>query len=76
MLNRTAHFKTNLQLWAETLTDKTVLPTLVVGTLSLPFIGHMGTAALLNAHFGYRMLVIAPIGIEFFSPHVTKRAFS
>jgi Cu2+-exporting ATPase len=63
LLNRTAHFKTNLQLRAETLTDKTVLPTLIVGTLSLPFIGPMGTAALLNAHFGYRMLVIAPIGI-------------
>jgi heavy metal translocating P-type ATPase len=63
LLNRTAHFKTSLQLRAETLTDKTVLPTLIVGILSLPFIGPMGTAALLNAHFGYRMLVIAPIGI-------------
>jgi len=63
MLNSTAHFKTKLQLRAETLTDKTVLPTFVAGTLALPFIGPMGTAALLNAHFGYRMLVIAPISI-------------
>jgi Cu2+-exporting ATPase len=63
MLNRTAQFKTNLQLQAETLTDKTVSPTLTIGVLSLPFIGPMGTAALLNAHFGYRILVIAPIGI-------------
>lgn len=73
LLNQTAHFKTSLQLKAENLTDKTVLPTLVVGIFALPFIGLMGAAALLNAHFGYRMLVIAPIGILNFFQIMSKK---
>ena len=63
ILNQTASYQTNLQLRAKTMTDKTVLPTLMVGAFCLPVVGAVTTAALLNTHFGYRMLVTAPIGI-------------
>ena len=63
ILNQTASYQTNLQLRAKTMTDKTVLPTLIVGAFCLPVVGAVTTAALLNTHFGYRMLVTAPIGI-------------
>lgn len=63
ILNQTASYQTNLQLRAKTMTDKTVLPTLMVAAFCLPVVGAVTTAALLNTHFGYRMLVTAPIGI-------------
>ena len=63
ILNQTASYQTNLQLRAKTITDKTVLPTLMVTAFCLPVVGAETTGALVNTHFGYRMLVTAPIGI-------------
>jgi Cu2+-exporting ATPase len=63
ILNQMTHFKGNWQLRSEKLTDQTVLPTLILGGLSLPILGPMGAAAIVNAHFGYRMSVVSSIGI-------------
>lgn len=63
LLNRSAQTKTELQLHAEQLTDRSVIPTLGLSLLSVPFVGPSGAAAVLSSHFGYRMLVIAPIAI-------------
>ncbi len=61
ILNQTTHFKTNAQRKAEALTNKAIVPTLVLGGLSLPFIGPLGAVTVVNAHFGYRMAVVASL---------------
>lgn len=63
MLNNTADFKTHTQLQAEQMADKTAVPTLVIGALSIPVVGAYGALAILNAHFKYRLGIVAPIGI-------------
>ena len=63
ILNNTADLKSAMQLRTEVMADKTVLPTLAVSGLSLPFIGPNGAAAILNAHFKYKMGIVAPVGI-------------
>jgi heavy metal translocating P-type ATPase len=61
ILNQTTHFKTNGQLRADALTEKSILPTLIVGGLSIPILGPMGAVTVNNAHFSYRMLVVSSI---------------
>ena len=61
ILNQTTHFKTESQLRADTLTQKTIFPTLVAGGLTFPILGPIGATAVMNAHFGYRMSVISSI---------------
>jgi heavy metal translocating P-type ATPase len=61
ILNQTTHFKTNGQLRADALTEKSVLPTLIAGGLSIPILGPMGAVTVNNAHFSYRMLVVSSI---------------
>ncbi len=63
VLNKMDNFKGNWQLQGEKLENKTVLPTLILGAISLPILGPMGAAAIINAHFGYRMSVVSSIGI-------------
>jgi Cu2+-exporting ATPase len=63
ILNNTADFKPATQLRSEILTDKTVIPTLLVSGLSLPFIGPNGAVAILNSHYKYKMSIVAPISI-------------
>lgn len=63
MLNNTIDFRTKADLRAEMLADKTVVPTLVLGGLTLPLLGPMGAVAVLNSHFKYKMSVIAPVSI-------------
>lgn len=63
LLNRTADFKTNLQLRSEILTQKTVWPTLCLSIASVPFVGPIGAVAVLAAHFGTRVSVISSIAI-------------
>jgi Cu2+-exporting ATPase len=63
ILNQMANFKGEWQLQGEELEEKTVLPTLILGGISLPILGPMGAAAVVNAHFGYRMSVVSSIGI-------------
>jgi heavy metal translocating P-type ATPase len=63
VLNDTIEFKATAQLRAETLSDKTALPTLIAGCVSLPFLGPIGALAVINSHFKHKMSVIAPIGL-------------
>jgi len=63
ILNKTREFKTTTQLRAETLADRTIVPTLIMGGISLPILGPMGALAVLNSHFKYKMNVVAPISI-------------
>jgi Cu2+-exporting ATPase len=63
VLNKMDNFKGNWQLQGEKLENQTVLPTLILGAISLPILGPMGAAAIINAHFGYRMSVVSSIGI-------------
>ena len=63
VLNNITDFKAATQLKAEAIADKTALPTLIASGLSIPLIGPYGALAILNAHFKYRLSVIAPISI-------------
>ena len=63
ILNETIDFKSTIQLRSETLTNKTVLPALILGAASFPLLGANGALALVNTHFKSRMLLTAPISI-------------
>lgn len=63
ILNNTAEFKPATQLRAEILTDRTIVPTLALSGLSLPFVGPAGAVAILNAHYKYKMGMVAPISV-------------
>ena len=63
ILNNTVDFKSATQLKAQTMADRTAVPTLLTSALSLPFVGPYGALAILNAHFKYRMGIVAPISI-------------
>jgi Cu2+-exporting ATPase len=41
--------------------NKTVIPTLALSLLTLPFLGPVASAAILTAHFGLRMSIVAPL---------------
>jgi Cu2+-exporting ATPase len=63
ILNSTVDFKSNTQLQAEIITDKTIWPMLIATGALFPFLGPGSAGAFLNTHFKYRMSIIAPIGI-------------
>lgn len=63
LLNRTVEHKADLQLRAETMADHTVVPMLIAGLCALPFIGPMGAATVINAHFKHKMSILGPIGM-------------
>ena len=60
VLNETADFKSLMQSRGEAIADKTVLPTLGVSALALPFFGFSAALAVLTNTFGYKMRVFAP----------------
>lgn len=57
ILNRTIDVKTNMQLWSESLADRSVLPYMLVGGITAPFIGMDSSVAFLNTHPKYRSSV-------------------
>ncbi|OQW91682.1 MAG: hypothetical protein BWK79_16335, partial [Beggiatoa sp. IS2] len=61
ILNQTTHCKTESQLHADVLTQKSIFPTLVAGGLLFPVLGPIGATAVMNAHFGYRMSIVSSI---------------
>lgn len=63
ILNETVEYKSSIQLRSEQLTNKTILPTLIIGGLALPFVGPYSAAAFLNSHYKYKMNVVAPVSI-------------
>jgi Cu2+-exporting ATPase len=61
ILNHSTDFKTNTQLKGEVWADKGVLPMLGLSLVSLPFIGPVGSVALLNADIAQNIRIVAPL---------------
>ncbi len=72
VLNRTVDGKTEMQLWVETMSDNTVLPTLLLGGMVFPFIGATGCAALFYSHPHYKGVIAGAIDMLTFL-NVTSR---
>lgn len=73
MLNRTVEYKSSIQLRAESLADRTVIPTLILGVIALPILGLDGAVALVNAHFKNLMGNTSPIAIISFLNIAARR---
>jgi Cu2+-exporting ATPase len=73
MLNRTVEYKSSIQLRAESLADRTVIPTLILGAIALPVLGLDGAVALVNAHFKNLMGNTSPIAIISFLNIAARR---
>jgi Cu2+-exporting ATPase len=63
ILNDTIEYKSEAQLRAETLADRTVAPTLCLGALALPILGPMGALAVVDAHFRQRLSILSPLAL-------------
>jgi Cu2+-exporting ATPase len=63
ILNNTIGSKTDVQLWSQEFTDKTVLPTLALSGLSLPLFGPVSAMVIINSHFKYRATICSAIGV-------------
>jgi heavy metal translocating P-type ATPase len=63
ILTHTVDHKTSLQLWAESMTDKTVVPFIVLGAALSPVIGLINVSAFLYSHPKYKTTLTGSIGI-------------
>ncbi|SJM95054.1 heavy metal translocating P-type ATPase [Crenothrix polyspora] len=63
ILNNTLSTKTDIQLWSSEFSDKTVLPTLLLSGMMLPFIGSIGAMVIVNSHFRYKASIASTIGV-------------
>ncbi len=63
ILNNTVTYRSETQLKAENIADKTVAPTLLLAGAAWPLVGPGSAIAVVNAHFGTKMSIIASIGI-------------
>jgi Cu2+-exporting ATPase len=63
ILNQTVDAKTEMQLWAERITDQMVLPTFLAGALAWPLLGPNGALVILNSHFRYRLTLITSTSV-------------
>ncbi len=63
ILNNTTDYKLSLQTRGERITDKSALPTLTIGAITLPILGPASAVAILFASFGYNMRIIAPLSV-------------
>lgn len=63
ILNDTVEYKSNAQLRAERLAQRTVAPTLLAGAVALPILGPMGALAVVDAHFRQRLSVLCPLAL-------------
>lgn len=59
ILNRTADIKTDTQLWAEAVTNRSALSLLALSAVTFHFAGPVEAMILLNAHFRYRLIITA-----------------
>ena len=57
ILNSTVDFKTSKQLWAEKITQQTVMPTLGLSALTLALAGPTTALIFINSHFRYRLML-------------------
>jgi heavy metal translocating P-type ATPase len=62
VLNNTIDFKSSVELKAETLADKSALPTLVMGSLAFQVLGSSGGLAVLGSHFKNKLRLVASLG--------------
>jgi heavy metal translocating P-type ATPase len=63
ILNRTVDYKSSLESKGEIIVDKSAIPTLAIGAITLPILGAASAATTLLASFGYNMRIIAPISV-------------
>lgn len=63
ILANTVEHKTDMQLRAESIMNKTVAPTLLVGAVFSPLIGLTATAAFLSSHPRYKPILATSIGL-------------
>lgn len=73
ILNKTINVKSDVQLRSEELADRTVIPFLIAGGLTLPLLGPMAAISVINSHIGFRMSAVAPIGIMTFLRILSKK---
>ena len=63
ILSDTADYKNSLRSWGEKIGDKSVAPTLALGTLSMPFLGAVGALPIFNSCMGLYMSILAPLSM-------------
>ncbi len=63
ILNNTTDYKSSLQARGEQMAEKSALPTLVLGAITLPILGAGSAATILLSSFGTQMRVVAPISV-------------
>ena len=63
ILNQTVDFKTGMELWAETVTDRSVIPTLALAGLSLPVLGLTGPMMVFISHPKLKTTVASSVSI-------------
>lgn len=61
ILNNTADFKETMLSKGQELADRSALPMLLLGALSVPAVGIIGGATVLNSSFGYSLRMVSPI---------------
>ena len=62
VLNNTVDFKSSVELRAETLADKSAIPTLFAGIIAFPVLGSSGALAVFGSHFKNKLRLVASLG--------------
>lgn len=62
-LNKTVEYKTDMQLWVESATDKTIAPTILLGAVLSPWIGMANAAAFMYSHPKYKTTLVCSISL-------------
>ncbi|HIE01282.1 MAG TPA: heavy metal translocating P-type ATPase [Thiotrichaceae bacterium] len=73
ILSKTADFKNDLQSWGEEIAEKSVLPTLTLGALTLPILGATSAITILNSCFGFKMRILSPLSMLTFLNLTSQR---
>ena len=63
ILEKTVGMKTDTQLWVESLADRTVLPTCLLGLAALPWVGPLNAIALLYSHPNYKITLAGSVSM-------------
>lgn len=63
ILLRTADYKASIQTRGEELSDRSVLPTLALSALTLPFLGPASAVAVMGANYAEVLRIVAPLGM-------------
>jgi len=63
ILNQTTNLKTEMQLWAEKMGDKAIVPMMLLSAACLPILGDSASLAILNSHPKYKTTITTYIGV-------------